>query len=339
MNGFLNIRKPVGMSSAAVVGVLKRLTGEKRIGHAGTLDPEAAGVLPVMLGRATRLFDYLVDKEKEYEAVCAFGTATDTQDATGNVTERGEGWPDAERIREMLPRLTGDILQKPSMYSAIKVGGRHLYDLARAGKAAEVPERMVHVERIELTGEETDHGFRLRIVCGKGTYIRSICHDLGQLCGCPAHMRSLVRTRSGFFRLEEGLTLEEARELAAAGTLAERLTPMDAPLGHLRRMQAPGWMAKWVNAGARMPLEKMQGDAPPEGGITRVYLGDSFRGIAQRQGEELAWRMQIPPEAFPAPEENPRDGAAEETEEQGERNATDPDRDPDGAESHCPGDL
>ena len=307
MNGFLNIRKPVGMSSAAVVGVLKRLTGEKRIGHAGTLDPEAAGVLPVMLGRATRLFDYLVDKEKEYETVCAFGTATDTQDATGTVTEQGDRYPDAQKVRENLPLLTGDIVQKPSMYSAIKVGGRHLYDLAREGKKAEVPERTVHVERIEMTGEEPDHGYRLRILCGKGTYIRSLCHDLGVLCGCPAHMRSLVRTRSGFFRLEEGLTLEEARDRAGAGTLEEKLVPMDAPLSHLRRMEAPARLEKAVASGARLPLEKMQGEDPPEEGITRIYLGGIFRGIAERRGGDLVWRMQIPADAYPEADRDPKE--------------------------------
>ena len=123
MNGFFNIMKPSGMSSAAVVAVMRRLTGEKHVGHAGTLDPEAAGVLPVMTGKAARLFDYLVDKEKEYEAVCAFGSRTDTQDATGTVLETGENYPDLDTVREKAAELTDDIIQKPSMYSAIKVGG------------------------------------------------------------------------------------------------------------------------------------------------------------------------------------------------------------------------
>ena len=131
MNGYFNILKPTGMSSAAVVSVLRRLTGIKRIGHAGTLDPEAAGVLPVMTGKAARLFDYLADKEKEYIAVCAFGTATDTQDATGTVIETGENWPDREAFLKAAASLTGEIVQTPSMYSAIKVGGKPLYLRAR----------------------------------------------------------------------------------------------------------------------------------------------------------------------------------------------------------------
>ena len=133
MNGFYNIQKPAGMSSAAVVAVMRRLTGEKRVGHAGTLDPEAAGVLPIMTGKAARLFDYLADKEKEYTAVCAFGARTDTQDATGTVLETGEDYPDRERIIRMAGELTGDIRQVPSMYSAIKVGGKPLYARARKG--------------------------------------------------------------------------------------------------------------------------------------------------------------------------------------------------------------
>ena len=297
MNGFINIHKPAGLSSAAVVGVMKRLTGEKRIGHAGTLDPEAAGVLPIMLGRATRLFDYLVDKEKEYEAVCAFGTATDTQDATGEVTARGEDYPDPARILQEIPKLTGDIRQKPSMFSAIKVGGRPLYDLARRGESAEVPERTVHVERIEILGEEPEHAVRLRIACGRGTYIRSICDDLGKLCGCPAHMRSLIRTRSGFFTLDGALTLEEARELAEEGKLGKRLIPMDAPIQHLRRMDAPTGLARMVAAGAKLPLNRMSGEEPEENGVTRIYLENAFWGMAERRGDQLVWRAQIPPDS------------------------------------------
>ena len=180
MNGYLNILKPTGLSSAAVVGIIRRLSGEKRVGHAGTLDPEAAGVLPIMMGKATRLFDYLVDKEKEYVAVAAFGTATDTQDATGTVTETGDCYPSLALIREKAQELTGDIRQVPSMYSAIKVGGKPLYARARAGETAEVPERMVHVERIDVIREMPNHGAELRVLCGRGTYIRTLCDDLGR---------------------------------------------------------------------------------------------------------------------------------------------------------------
>ena len=174
MNGYFNILKPTGMSSAAVVAVMRRLTGMKRVGHAGTLDPEAAGVLPVMTGKATRLFDYLTDKEKEYVAVCAFGARTDTQDATGTVIETGTDYPDRENFLRAAERLTGEITQVPSAYSAIKVGGKPLYLRARKGEDVDVPARTVRIDGIELLRETEDHGFEIRVRCGRGTYIRTL---------------------------------------------------------------------------------------------------------------------------------------------------------------------
>ena len=288
MNGFFNIWKPTGMSSAAVVAVMRRLTGEKRTGHAGTLDPEAAGVLPIMTGKATRLFDYLVDKEKEYEAVCAFGSSTDTQDATGTALET---------VREKAQELTGEIRQRPSMYSAIKVGGKPLYVRARKGESIEVPERTVTVYSIDVTGEEPDHGAALRVRCGKGTYIRTLCDDLGKKCGCPAHMRSLIRTRSGVFTKETAITLEEARELAAEGRLAERMLLPDHPLGHLKKAEIPEKYAKQVAAGAKIPAGALR-EETGENENLRVYLNGEFWGIMHRDGDMLAWKVQIAPESF-----------------------------------------
>ncbi|MBR3098884.1 MAG: tRNA pseudouridine(55) synthase TruB [Clostridia bacterium] len=296
MNGFINIMKPTGMTSAAVVGVLRRLTGEKRVGHAGTLDPEAAGVLPIMIGKATRLFDYLVDRTKEYEAVIAFGSSTDTQDATGTVLETGGNYPDLETAREKAKLLTGDIVQKPSMYSAIKVDGKPLYARARKGETVEVPERIVRVDSIEITGEEPEHGMRMRVRCGKGTYIRSICDDLGKLCGCPAHMRSLTRTRSGYFTAETAVTLDGIRAAAAEGRIGEYLTAPDAPLEAMRRLDVPERLEKAVRAGAKLPLEKMTKEPPEEGVPLRIYLKGDFWGIGERQGEHIVWKAQIAPE-------------------------------------------
>ena len=292
MNGFFNIWKPAGMSSAAVVAVMRRLTGEKRTGHAGTLDPEAAGVLPIMVGKAARLFDYLVDKEKEYETVCAFGSRTDTQDATGQVLETGENYPELDAVREKARLLTGEIRQRPSMYSAIKVGGKPLYARARKGENPEVPERTVTVYRLEVTGEEPDHGVALRVRCGKGTYIRTLCDDLGRLCGCPAHMRSLLRTRSGVFTLETALPLEEARELAAEGRLAERMLPPDAAIQHLRRVDLPARYAKQIAAGAKIPAAGIAGEVPETENL-RVYLDGEFWGIMRRSADMLAWKALI----------------------------------------------
>ena len=295
MNGFYNILKPTGMSSAAVVAVLRRLTGIKRIGHAGTLDPEAAGGLPVMTGKAARLFDYLADKEKEYVAVCAFGTRTDTQDATGTVIEEGNNYPDRETFLKAASELTGDIIQTPSMYSAIKVGGQPLYLRARKGETVEVPSRKVKIEQIELLRETEEHGFEIRVKCGRGTYIRTLCEDLGQKCGCPAHMRSLLRTKSGVFTINNAITLEEAKALAEAGKLESRLLPPDYALGHLPKADVPARFGKAVRNGAKLPLlpetEMLQ-----EGDPVRIYLNNQFWGIAVRRENELVWKAQIAPE-------------------------------------------
>ena len=296
MNGCLNILKPPGMTSAAVVAVTRRLTGEKRVGHAGTLDPEAAGVLPVMIGKAARLFDYLVDKEKEYVAECAFGKATDTQDATGRVTAAGDCYPTLAQVRAAADRLTGDIWQRPSMYSAIKQDGVAMYERARRGETVEVPLRQVHVERIDLKGETPNHGVLMTVRCGRGTYIRSICHDLGEMTGCPAHMRFLLRSRSGAFDLSTAMTLEEAAALSEAGTLGERLLSLDMPLAHLPRLEAAPGLRRAVANGAKLPLRALRGDMPPEGQPVRIYLEGMFWGMAVREGEQMVWRALIAPE-------------------------------------------
>lgn len=287
MNGFLNILKPPGMSSAAVVAAVKRLTGEKRVGHAGTLDPEAAGVLPVMVGQATRFFELLTDKEKVYVAECAFGAATDTQDAQGRVTETGDAYPTLDRVRAAADALTGDIPQRPGIYSAVKRDGKRLYALARAGEAVEAPLRTVHIERIDLHGETPSHGVLMTVTCGRGTYIRSLCEDLGRRCGCPAHMRFLLRAASGVFSLDNAMTLEEAAACASNGTLAKRLLPPDMPLGHLTAVRLPEDQWKPARNGVSLPADP----ALPEGEPLRVYLGDAFCGIACREGDLLRWRI------------------------------------------------
>lgn len=295
MDGYYNIYKPKGMSSAAAVAALRRITGVKRAGHAGTLDPEAAGVLPVMTGKATRLFDYLTEKEKEYEAVIAFGSSTDTQDATGTVIETGDNWPDRDQLRKAADELTGEIIQVPSMYSAIKVGGKPLYQRARNGETVEVPERRVRIDRIEIVGEEPEHGFRIRVLCGKGTYIRTLCDDLGKKCGCPAHMRSLLRTRSGVFRIQDALTLDAMKDLAEEGRLAEKLMPPDYPLQHLPHADVRPELRKAVINGAKLPVPEGTENIE-EGKPVRIYLDGSFYGLAERRGNELKWKVLIAPE-------------------------------------------
>ncbi len=297
MNGFLNILKPPGMTSAGVVAVIRRLTGEKRVGHAGTLDPEAAGVLPVMIGKAARLFDYLVDKEKAYVAEVAFGCATDTQDATGRAVAWSENYPDEGQVRQAADKLIGDIWQRPSMYSAIKRDGKPMYERARAGENVEVPLRQVHVESIDLHGKTANHGMLMTVRCGRGTYIRSICADLGALVDCPAHMRFLLRSQSGAFHLDTAITLEEASALQSEGLLKERLLPLDMPLRHLPRVDVGETLRKQVENGVKLPLRAARGGVSlVEGQAVRVYLSGTFWGMAVREGDKLSWRALIAPE-------------------------------------------
>lgn len=297
MNGFLNILKPPGMTSAAVVSVVRRLTGEKRVGHAGTLDPEAAGVLPVMIGRAARLFDYLVDKEKAYVAEVAFGYATDTQDATGTVIAEGADYPTREQVRAAADQLTGDIWQRPSIYSAIKQDGKPMYERARNGETVEVPLRQVHVESIALHDETPNHGMLMTVRCGRGTYIRSICDDMGKLTGCPAHMRYLLRSQSGVFTLDTAMTIEEAEAFAKAGTLADHLLPLDWPIGHIQRVDVPAFLGKQVANGVKLPVRQVAAGKDVQAGKpVRIYLNNEFWGIAEREGDMLVWKCQMPPE-------------------------------------------
>lgn len=283
MDGFINVLKPPGLSSGAVVAIVKRVSGEKA-GHAGTLDPEACGVLPVMVGRATRLFDFLVEKQKTYLAEIAFGCATDTQDAQGKVIARGENYPALEAVRQALPRFTGDILQTPPLYSALKMGGETLYKLALKGRTAEIPARPIHVERIDLLGETPRHGCLMRVVCGRGTYIRTLCHDIGAALGCPAHMRFLLREQTGAFELSTAVTIEEIKAASENGGLARYLLPLDAPLSHYPRYDVPLALQKKCWNGVR--LQAGEGPDAAEAGMHfRLYADGQFVGISRAEAD------------------------------------------------------
>lgn len=240
--GFLNVLKPPGMSSAQVVGCVRHLLGGVKAGHAGTLDPEAAGVLPVMVGKAARLFDYLQDKEKEYVAEVAFGVATDTQDAQGVPIAHGDRWPDEAAIAAALPRFKGKILQTPPMYSALKQDGQRLYDLARSGREANVPAREVTVYALDLTGLHPNMGRFCAFAAPGGFYVRTLCHDLGETLGCPAHMRFLLRTRSGPFRAGYGLYAGDARRKGRTGNAGRvPASARNRPWGHGHGAGAAGF--------------------------------------------------------------------------------------------------
>ena len=234
MNGFLIANKPTGITSSnLVVFVRKRLPRGTAIGHGGTLDPEASGVLPLCIGSATRLFDYIIDKKKTYVAEVQLGAITDTQDATGRVIETRAVHVTEDELRAVLGEFVGEIEQIPPMYSAIKRGGKRLYQLARKGETIEVEPRKCRVEGVELLEQTGENRYRIRVDCGKGVYIRTLCHDIGLRLGCGAHMASLQRTAAGVFTLEDALSREQIDEASANGTLEKHLLPLDAPLGHL----------------------------------------------------------------------------------------------------------
>ncbi len=209
MNGLLIVDKPAGWTSHDVVGKVRRLAGLRRVGHAGTLDPMATGVLVVLLGRATRAAEYAEAQVKGYDAHIRFGVTTDTLDTEGNVLTETGITPAPEEILAVLPQFTGEIEQIPPMYSAIKVGGKKLYEIARAGGEIERKARKVNITRLKL-GRRLENGdYELAVECSKGTYIRSLCADIGAVLGCGGCMSALRRTYSGGFRAEDAMTLEE----------------------------------------------------------------------------------------------------------------------------------
>ena len=279
MDGYINVLKPPGMSSGAVVAIVKRASREK-VGHAGTLDPEAAGVLPVMVGRATRLFDFLVEKQKTYLAEIAFGSATDTQDAQGTVIETGESIPDFAAVQAVLPQFIGTVMQRPPIYSALKQGGQPLYKLARKGQTSDIPARPIEIMRIDALTPTPRSGCLLRVVCGRGTYIRTLCHDIGQTLGCPAHMRFLLREQTGAFDLSTAVTIEQIKAAGAEGTLGQYLIAPDAPLQHLARYDVPERYAKLCSNGVRLRADEWPCHVSA-GGYTRLYVHDRFTGISQ----------------------------------------------------------
>jgi len=229
LSGFLIIDKPSGVTSFSMVALVRRLTGVKRVGHAGTLDPLATGVLPVAIGQAARLIEYLDDASKTYAARVRFGAATDTYDAEGAVTSTHDAsGVTAEALRQALPEFIGEVVQTPPLYSAIKVAGKPLYRYAREGAAVEVASRSVLIHRIELVAFDTATAeAEIEVRCGKGTYIRSLAHDLGQRLGCGAHLAALRRTSSGGFGIDDAHTPAEIDAVSAEGRLAELLLAPD----------------------------------------------------------------------------------------------------------------
>ena len=226
-NGVINIYKEAGYTSHDVVNRLRRILGQKKIGHTGTLDPAATGVLPVCLGSATRLCEMLSGHDKAYEAVMILGVSTDTQDMTGSVTRTCSVLPAEERVREVICSFTGAYDQLPPMYSAVQVDGRRLYDLARKGIEVDRPTRRVTISQLQILAMDLPR-VRLLVECSRGTYIRTLCSDIGDRLGCGGCIETLTRIRSGSFTAAEALTLARVEQTVADGTFTEYMIPVDA---------------------------------------------------------------------------------------------------------------
>lgn len=235
MDGILIIRKEKGFTSFDVVAKLRGILHMKKIGHTGTLDPEAEGVLPVALGAATRLVDLFTEKQKTYEAVLRLGITTDTQDMTGTILEEKIVNTTVEEVREVLQSFLGDYEQIPPMYSALKVNGKKLYELAREGKTIERKARPVHFYAIEIL-EINFPRVRFTVTCSKGTYIRTLCHDIGEKLQCGGCMESLLRTRTGSFKLEDSLTLSEVETAVKDGNIDAYIYTIDEVLSDYPRI-------------------------------------------------------------------------------------------------------
>lgn len=269
--GFFNVDKPSGLVSSAVVNKIKWLSGVPA-GHMGTLDPLASGVLPVGVGNATRLFDYFLEKEKEYIAQFTFGVDSDTLDSTGTLVYGGHV-PSEEDIKGVLPTLFGDIMQVPPKYSAKNVNGRRGYDLARAGVDFELPAKKVHIYGMELLERVSENAFSLKIRCGGGTYIRSLARDIASALGTKAVMSALRRTQSGIFTLENAIPFSFFEGDPNIEELQARMLPTESVLP-FERLVISEKNAEKLFHGQTVPAEQADG-------LYKLYQGEEFYGLAE----------------------------------------------------------
>jgi tRNA pseudouridine55 synthase len=290
MDGILNINKPIGKTSFSIVATVKRLTGEKRVGHAGTLDPMATGVLPICLGQATRLVEYLMDTTKTYYAEIELGITTDTYDNEGKITQRGNASGiTLEQIELTLNSFRGVITQIPPMYSAIKHQGKPLYQLARAGINVEREKRTAKIYSLEIKYWQYPI-LTIEVTCGKGTYIRSLANDLGQALGCGASLKSLERSRCGIFDIREAITPELFEAACQGGYWESLLYPMDSILSHWETVIVGEEKAQLIRNGALISLEK---DTLLKDGSNycRAYTWDgSLLSILRFNSEKKQWQ-------------------------------------------------
>lgn len=289
INGIINVYKEKGYTSFDVVAKLRGVLGQKKIGHTGTLDPDAVGVLPICLGSGTKLCDMLTDKDKTYEAVLLLGTVTDTQDTTGKVLKTSEVTSTKEEIEDAILSFVGEYDQLPPMYSAIKVNGKRLYELAREGK--EIPRnlRKVYIKDITIGNIDLDKKeIYITVHCSKGTYIRTLCHDIGEILSCGGCMKELKRTKAGAFHISESLTIDEVREMVEKDCLKDIVVPVDSMFDYDKIIMVETY-DKYLYNGNTFSKEHCR-PLGNQTGTPEVLVYDSqeqFKAIYKREGELL----------------------------------------------------
>ena len=284
-NGLLLVDKPSGPTSHDVVAVVRRGAGEKRVGHAGTLDPLATGLLVLCLGAATRLSEYLLEKDKTYVARVRFGVSTNTYDAQGEVTATSDALPTREQVEAALQHFRGAIQQRPPAFSAIKRGGQKAYDLARRGEAVELEPRSITIYQLQITDWSLPE-CSLAVTCSAGTYIRSLAHDLGQALGCGAHLTALRRTASGHFRIDEAVALDDLQSSFARKDWERFLLPMDAAVRDWPEMRLAEPDARRIYNGQTVAMLARAGE-----GFARAYNpAGEFFAVLRADPREGVWR-------------------------------------------------
>lgn len=291
LHGILNVYKEKGYTSHDVVAKLRGIVGQKKIGHTGTLDPDAEGVLPVCLGKATKVCDLLTDKDKTYRAVLLLGKTTDTQDLTGEVLNESDTcFLNEKEVETAIQGFVGEYRQIPPMYSALKVNGKKLYELAREGKVIERKARTVYIREIRILSIELPR-VTMEVTCSKGTYIRTLCQDIGEKLGVGGCMKSLLRTQVGRFSLEDSKTLQNIQELKENGSLEQILIPVDSLFEDYRRVQVDKKQEPLLYNGNMFYMEG-QKDVPYDEEMVRVYDCDGkFVAIYRYNAENNQYKI------------------------------------------------
>jgi tRNA pseudouridine55 synthase len=286
MNKVINILKPTGMTSHDVVSAVRKILNTKKVGHTGTLDPDASGVLPICVGKATKISEFILSKDKEYLCEMTLGISTDTYDSSGTILNRSDNINfDIEDIEKAFDKQRGEIEQFPPVYSALKINGKRMCDLVRSGREDEIvlKSRKVNIKNIEILRFESNKVV-FKVECSKGTYVRSICHDIGEELGCGAHMSLLIRTSSGMFKLEDSITLEELDAKFKDGSLEDYLKDGDVDFV-LREYKYillnDNALKYYTNGGAIDERRFLKSDYRDNDEFVRVYSKDEFIGIGK----------------------------------------------------------